>query len=70
VVGCEYGRGIPPDTYKVSIAPPVPSPFDAKAGIHPDYHYIPQRYRDFGTTDLAAAVSADGQNNFPFDMKK
>ncbi len=69
-LGSEYGKGILPGNYKVSIAPPIPSPLDTKAAVQPTYYYIPQKYRDFGTSDLTAEITADGTNDFPFDMKR
>lgn len=69
LLGSEYGKGIPLGKYKVSIMPPIPSPLDTKADVHPNYYFIPRKYRDFGTNDFSAEITADGANKFTFDMK-
>jgi len=70
LLGSEYGKGIPPGKYLVSIAPPIPSPLDTKAPVQPNYEYIPKKYRDFPTSNFSAEVIADGSNHFTFDMKR
>lgn len=70
LLGSEYGKGIPPGKYLVSIAPPIPSPMDTKLPVQPNYEYIPKMYRDFPTSGFSAEVLADKPNNFTFDMKR
>mgnify|MGYP000558696834 CR=1 FL=1 len=70
-MGSEYGIGIPLGSYRVSIAPPVPTPRkDEKRPLFSDYYYIPRKYRDFATNDFSAVITADGSNEFHFNMTK
>jgi hypothetical protein len=70
LLGCEYGKGIPPGKYLVSISPPIPSPADIKDPVDPKYEYIPKRYRDFPTSGFSAEVVAGAKNDFHFNMKR
>lgn len=70
-MGSEYGIGIPLGSYRVSITPPVPTPRkDEKKPRFPDYYYIPRKYRDFATNDFSAVITANGSNEFHFNMTK
>lgn len=59
--------------YTVSVNPPAlteaPSEDPSKMGKPKQYKNIPQGYRNETTSDLTAEVTADGENNFTFDMK-
>ena len=65
----EFGPGIPPGTYVVTIKRRMARVRDDKT-IPADTSYVPKRYRSLSTSGLEAVVTdaADGGGPFNFDM--
>lgn len=65
----EYGPGVPPGEYRISITPPLPQSDASKDGQAPaDTSYVPQKYRRLDTSGFTATITADGGGPFNFDM--
>jgi hypothetical protein len=72
----QYGEGVPPGPYKVSITPASMSDkeyLEVLAGRRPDSKPpdadIPAKYRDFATSDLRAEVKPGDDNQVHFEMQ-
>ncbi len=67
----EFGPGIPPDEYFVSIKPPPPNAAArSRSSQSSDASYIPNKYRKFSTSGFNATVTEDGDGPFNFDMQQ
>jgi len=65
----EFGPGIPPGNYRVSITPPLPQLGASKEHQAPaDTSYVPQKYRCLDTSGFVAKITEDGGGPFVFDM--
>jgi hypothetical protein len=61
--------GLPEGDYKVTVVATRVTPSSQPGGVPTFEHLIPERYGRAQDTDLQVKVTADGENDFPLELK-